>query len=99
MISRVTTGFVYIIARLGVTGSRSTIGDSIRQMVGRVRQHTSLPAAVGFGIRSKKDVEKVWETADGAVVGSAIVEFIENHRTSPGLPEKVAAYVKNEILP
>ena len=99
LISKVSSGFLYLIARTGVTGEQTEIDESLRASVHRVRTFTNLPVAVGFGIRSGRDVEKVWQYADAAVVGSAIVKFIDENKSSAGLPAKVAAYVRDHLLP
>jgi len=98
-ICEASDGFVYIVARTGVTGPKSAIGDSIRGMVREVRKHTSTPLAVGFGVRSKEDVRTIWEFAEGAVVGSAIVDFIERNQDSAELPKLVSGYLKEKLLP
>jgi tryptophan synthase alpha chain len=68
------SGFVYVIARLGVTGPRTGATDAAAQAVQRVREVTELPVAVGFGIRSAEQVRAIAQFADGVVVGSALVE-------------------------
>jgi tryptophan synthase alpha chain len=67
-------GFVYLISRLGVTGAKTAIGAEIEHLVTRVRAHTHLPVAVGFGIASAAQAAAVGRFADGIVVGSALVE-------------------------
>jgi tryptophan synthase alpha chain len=99
LICEASTGFVYIVARTGVTGKKSSIDLPISQMVEEVRKNTPVPVAVGFGIRSREDVEKVWSFADGAVVGTAIVDFIERNKDNSTLPSLVSAYVKDQLLP
>jgi len=99
LISTATSGFVYIVARTGVTGKKSSIDKSINSMVREVKEHTSLPLAVGFGVRTKGDVEKIWEFAEGAVVGTAIVDLIETNKKNPQLPTLVSDYIKKELLP
>ncbi len=98
-IARASRGFVYLVARTGVTGKHSDVGEAVADSVARLRRHTDLPIAVGFGISSRADVEKVWRHADGAVVGSAIVRFIEENRQSPDLPARVGAFVRDRLLP
>lgn len=66
------SGFVYVLARAGITGERDTTPD-IAARVESVRQHTDLPIAVGFGISEPEHVSAVTELADAAIVGSAIV--------------------------
>lgn len=67
-------GFVYLISRLGVTGPRTAVGAALGEAVGRVRAHTRLPVAVGFGIASGEQAVQAARYADGVVVGSALVE-------------------------
>jgi tryptophan synthase alpha chain len=74
-------GFVYAISRLGITGTQQKIAGDAAELVGRLRQFTSLPIAVGFGISNADHVKAVGEFADAAVVGSALVSLIE--RTTP----------------
>ncbi|MDH4045079.1 MAG: tryptophan synthase subunit alpha [Gemmatimonadota bacterium] len=68
------SGFVYLISRLGVTGTHTTIGTEVEHMVERIRTCTSLPVAVGFGITGAEQAAAVARYADGIVVGSALVE-------------------------
>ncbi len=98
-IAAVSQGFVYLVARTGVTGKHSDVGALVHNTVRRIRQYTRLPVAVGFGITSAEDVVKVWQHADGAVVGSVIVQFIEKHRSKANLPQSVREYVKNNLIP
>jgi tryptophan synthase alpha chain len=67
-------GFLYLIARLGVTGARTVVGDVLAATIARVRAATQLPVAVGFGIASGEQARAVARLADGVVVGSALVE-------------------------
>src|SRR5438309_2995738 len=91
-IAKASTGFVYAVSRTGVTGARKQLPEDARDLVRRVRRHTKLPIAVGFGISSPEQFAAVGEFADAAVVGSAIVETIEHN---PGQEaEAVAAFVK-----
>ena len=99
LISQVSTGFVYLIARTGVTGKQTEIDQTLSLAVDKIRAYTELPVAIGFGIQSRLDVEKVWQYADAAVVGSAIVQFIESHQGSTDLPEQVASFVRDQFLP
>lgn len=68
------SGFAYLISRLGVTGAPTTIGGDVERFVARVRPHTRLPLAVGFGIATGAQAAAVARFADGIVVGSALVE-------------------------
>jgi len=74
-------GFVYLIARLGVTGPRTAVGEDLASLIQRVRLATALPIAVGFGIASGAQARLLARLADGVVVGTALVERLER-----GLP-------------
>ncbi len=89
LIGQCATGFIYVVARLGVTGVRETVGQDVRALVERVRQHSSLPVAVGFGISRPEHVREVWSYADGAVVGSRLVLEVEANIGSPDLAQRI----------
>jgi len=69
-------GFVYCISLIGVTGARDQVSNRGFELLERVRVHTSLPLAVGFGISTRQHVEQVWRQAQAAVVGSALVRLM-----------------------
>jgi tryptophan synthase alpha chain len=68
------SGFVYLISRLGVTGMRDTISSELPATVRQLREASSLPVAVGFGVSSPDQAAAIARIADGVVVGSAIVK-------------------------
>ena len=67
---------MYLLARLGVTGAREALAADLDQSVRRVRQATTLPVAVGFGISTAEQARSVGRLADGVVVGSALVDIL-----------------------
>ncbi|MEA2724730.1 MAG: tryptophan synthase alpha chain [Gemmatimonadales bacterium] len=69
-------GFVYLVARLGVTGASSSLDVQLRESAERVRKATTLPLAVGFGISTPEQARAASRMADGVVVGSALVEIL-----------------------
>jgi tryptophan synthase alpha chain len=75
-IVRASTGFVYAVSRLGVTGARSDLDGGVEGHVARIKSETDLPVAVGFGISSAAQVRDVARYADGVVVGSALVDLV-----------------------
>lgn len=83
-IARVATGFIYYVSREGVTGVRDQVAANIPEAVARIRRHTDLPVAVGFGISTRAQVAQVAAQADGVVVGSALVNCISGHLGQPG---------------
>lgn len=78
-IARVSRGFVYVISRRGTTGARNDLPDEVKGLVKQVRRYTRLPLAVGFGISRREQVAALHGVAEGAVVGSALVECCERH--------------------
>ncbi len=94
LINSVQAPFVYYISRYGVTGEREDLpfADHIK----RVKERIKLPLFVGFGISRHEQVEKVWEIADGVIVGSALVRIMEENPKDE-IPRKVVEKVK-ELL-
>ncbi len=91
-IAKASTGFVYAVSRTGVTGARDQMPEDAQGLVKRLRKHTRLPIAVGFGISTAEQFAAVGEFAEAAVVGSAIVRRIE---ANPGKePECVAQFIR-----
>src|SRR5450755_949224 len=88
-------GFIYYISREGVTGMQSEVASNLASQVAKIRAHTDLPVAVGFGISNPEQAKLVASAADGCVVGSAIVNQIAEHGKSPELVAKVGAFVKS----
>lgn len=74
----VSRGFVYAVSRTGVTGTRQEVAADASGLVKRIKQFTNLPVAVGFGISNSQQLLEVTSFADAAVVGSGIVQVIEN---------------------
>jgi tryptophan synthase alpha chain len=87
-------GFVYVVSRTGVTGEQLKLSDAVLPTVNRVREHTELPIAVGFGISKPEQVQAVWDVCDGAVVGSAIVSVIENVKDPRELPLEIGKFCR-----
>jgi tryptophan synthase alpha chain len=88
------SGFLYGISRLGVTGVRDAVADSAAQLAARVRAETTMPLALGFGISRPEHVRQIGAVADAAVVGSALVQVIAEHRASDDLLDEVERYVR-----
>ena len=87
-------GFIYYISRIGVTGMQTEVASNLAEQVARLRTHTSLPIAVGFGISNPEQAKLVAREGDACVVGSAIVNQIAEHGKSPELVAKVGQFVK-----
>lgn len=89
------SGFIYYISREGVTGMQSQVATNLAAQVARLRRHTHLPIAVGFGISNPDQARAVAQEADGCVVGSAVVNQIAEHGKSPGLVPQLEAFVRS----
>ena len=87
-------GFLYGISRLGVTGARHDVADSAESLAARVRAETDRPLALGFGFSTPEHVRAVGAWADAAVVGSALVQVVAAHGSSPDLGGEVERYVR-----
>jgi tryptophan synthase alpha chain len=85
-------GFIYYVSREGVTGMQQRLSETIGEMVGKIRAHTSLPIAVGFGISTPDQARQAAATADAIVVGSAIVNQIAEHSRGAELVGRVSAF-------
>jgi tryptophan synthase alpha chain len=90
-IAAACSGFVYMVARTGITGERDRVPDNLARRVAQLREVTDLPIAVGFGISRPEHVRAVTEVADAAIVGSAVVKRITDHLDDP--PEQLVAEV------
>jgi tryptophan synthase alpha chain len=73
-----TSGFVYYVSITGITGSAAPDTDKVRDAVARIKRHTRLPVAVGFGVRTAKQARAIAQGADGVVVGSALVDAVKS---------------------
>lgn len=93
MIAKEADGFIYLVSSLGVTGTRSEISTDLKSIVDVIRQNTSVPCAIGFGISTPKQAKKMADIADGAIVGSAIIKIIEQY--GKDAPKYVGEYVKS----
>lgn len=92
MISREAEGFLYIVSSLGVTGTRSEITTDLDSIIKVVRESTSTPCAIGFGISTPEQAKKMAALSDGAIVGSAIIKIIAQYGKEA--PTHVGKYVK-----
>ena len=92
-IAKEAEGFLYIVSSLGVTGARSEIQTDLKEIVDIVRQNTSIPCAIGFGISTPVQARDMVKLADGVIVGSAIVKFLEQYGSDA--PEHIGPYVKS----
>src|SRR5437762_2050428 len=79
-----TSGFVYYVSITGITGAAAADPAKVKDAVARIKRHTELPVAVGFGVRNAEQARAIAEGADGVVVGSALVEAVRQSLDEPG---------------
>jgi tryptophan synthase alpha chain len=90
-------GFIYYISREGVTGMQQTVSQNIASMTSKIRAHTDLPIAVGFGISNPEQAKTVAQHAEAIVVGSAVVNQIAQHGKDNDLVTRVGEFVKTLV--
>ena len=83
-IAKGAKGFLYVVSSMGVTGERTNITTDIGGMLKEIRSVSSVPAAVGFGIHTPDQAAEISKTADGVIVGSAVVKLIEKYGSHAG---------------
>lgn len=88
------SGFIYCVSLLGVTGARASVSNRVETLVKRVQSYTELPVAVGFGISNAEHVRKVGEFADGAVIGSALINSIQDNDPEHA-PQSAARFLRS----
>jgi len=91
------SGFIYYISREGVTGMQEKVADNIAGMTAKIRAHTDLPIAVGFGISNPEQARLIASNSDAVVVGSAIVNQVAKHGKDPKLVSLVMDFVRPMI--
>ena len=94
-IARQSRGFVYAVSRAGVTGARDQMTDDAEALVKRVRSVSDLPVAVGFGISTPGQIRQVWQFAEAAVIGSAIVRKIEKLTGSADMVDRIGEFARS----
>ena len=76
-----TSGFLYYVSSNGVTGGAAPTAEKVEAEVGRIRERTDIPVAVGFGIRTAEQAARIGRFSDGVVVGSALIDLQANAET------------------
>jgi tryptophan synthase alpha chain len=95
LIAQYSSGFAYLVSRVGVTGERDSLAASAAPLVEAMRRVTDLPLAIGFGISRPEHVAAAGALADGVVVGSAIVHLIEQHAADPDLETRLEDFARS----
>lgn len=93
--AKMGSGFIYCVSRTGVTGAQTEMPVELKELVATIKQATDLPVVIGFGVSKPEHVQFVNTIADGAVVGSALVNVIADHAGSGDLAERAGEFVEN----
>ena len=88
-VSSQCSGFIYAASLMGVTGARTSLASSARELVSRLRKHSDLPIAVGLGVSNAEQARDVASFADGVIVGSAFISLVQNASNEKEGVEKV----------
>jgi len=99
LVAEHSSAFIYLVSRTGVTGEQVSVSAAVEPLTRRMRQFTSLPLAVGFGISTPEQAVEVARVADGVVVGSAIVKFIEANAAAPDLAARLESFTRRFTRP
>ena len=92
----IASGFIYCVSLTGVTGARKNIGPEIQILADKIRSHTNIPIMVGFGISNREHIETIGGFADGAIIGSALLDTI-GKSTGQRATSKACNFVKTLI--
>lgn len=92
-IAAAASGFIYCVSTTGVTGARSSLRKDLPAFVARIRRHTSLPLAVGFGVSTMEQAEEVAGYADGVIIGSALVDMVARGDSLPAALAEMGRYL------
>jgi len=92
--AKLSSGFIYCVSRTGVTGARSDMPAELKALVDTIKEASDLPVVVGFGISKPEHVSFVTQIADGAVVGSALVNIVAEHAGKDDLAQSAGEFVK-----
>ncbi|MDX1436745.1 MAG: tryptophan synthase subunit alpha [Anaerolineales bacterium] len=99
LVTDISEGFVYLVSVTGITGARRSISTDLESFIRRVREKTSLPLAVGFGISNPEQVSQIGRLADGVIIGSALIDRVNLALKSNSDPVAAAGKFLAELQP
>ena len=97
MIARNAKGFIYLVSVTGITGKRKSLAEGLGELIAQVREHTSAPVCVGFGIGTPEQAGEVGKMADGVIVGTACVKTIGGSQTPVETTKQFAAEFRSAL--
>jgi tryptophan synthase alpha chain len=96
-IARNAKGFIYLVSVTGITGERKSLAEGLGDLIAQVREHTSVPVCVGFGIGTPEQAKAVGKMADGAIVGTACVKTVGGSQTPVETAKQFAVEFRNAL--
>jgi tryptophan synthase alpha chain len=96
-IAAAASGFIYCVSTTGVTGARAALSADLPDFVARVRRHTKLPLAVGFGVSTVEQAGAVARYADGVIIGSSLVDLVQKSESVDAALPKVRAFLEEAV--
>lgn len=97
LVTKYSTGFIYYVSLIGITGMREHLSRTIRPHLEEIRRYTDLPIGVGFGVSNRAHAKEVATMAEGVIVGSAIIDMISRHEGDPNIVQKVGDFVSSLV--
>lgn len=94
-VSKMASGFIYYVSVTGVTGARESLAEMMDASVAKIRNYSSLPVGIGFGVSRPEQVKQISQYADAIIVGSAIIKLVEQHIGKQDMIEKVGQFVRS----
>lgn len=97
-IAAAASGFIYCVSTTGVTGARKALRTDLPDFVARIRRHTDLPLAVGFGVSTPEQAAEVAGYADGVIIGSALVDMVAQAGDMESATAQISAYLEKSRI-
>jgi tryptophan synthase alpha chain len=96
-VARNAKGFIYLVSVVGITGERKSLAEGLSDLIATMREHTSVPVCVGFGIGTPEQAKEVGAMADGAIVGTACVRVIGSSKTPVETAKQFAGQFRSAL--
>jgi len=94
LVSKASTGFVYYVSLTGTTGARHLLPTDLKNKLRSIKRFTKNPVCVGFGVSSPSQAAEISKSADGVIVGSAIIDLMHKNIGKKDMVRKIAGFVR-----
>lgn len=97
-IAKSATGFIYVVSSMGITGERDAFFNGLKDLVAHIKQATDVPTAIGFGVHTPDQAQKMAQIADGVIIGSAIVDIVAKEKQhAPAAIEQFTKQIRQAV--